>query len=488
MNAEIAISAKRLSKAYRIWDRPSSRLLSPSLEVAASVFPAQSGLQRTLRERAASHYHDFIALNDVSFELQRGEALGIIGRNGSGKSTLLQIVAGTLRPTDGSISINGRVAALLELGSGFNPDFTGRENVYLNAAVLGMSRNETDARFEQIADFADIGEFIDQPVSTYSSGMMVRLAFAVSISVEPDVLIVDEALSVGDIFFQQKCFKRIHAILESGTTLLFVSHDIGAIQNLCSRAILLRDGHVAHEGSPETCWSRYFSLGSDRRSSFQNHERTPVDNGLTEELRAPTLSNNILQTAAGRHGEGKMEFTAVAVLDEKNNPCTDFRLNETVRICTILRANEDIEYAGTGVRLIDRMSNLIFASGNRQLGIHLPALEKGQEILICFQLSLTVNPAEYTLTVDCSEPTDEGPNQGAFQDVVEGIGPISVNFDSNKMWPFYGMAQLPLKISFEAVPVDAKIFTSPSCPADDRKTGQPLPVVEETSGHHHVSE
>jgi ABC-type polysaccharide/polyol phosphate transport system ATPase subunit len=193
MKAESAISVKGLSKAYRIWDRPSSRLLSPSLEATASIFPAKSGIRRSLQDRAESHYHDFVALSNVSFELKRGESLGIIGRNGSGKSTLLQIIAGTLQSTEGTVSINGRIAALLELGSGFNPDFTGRENVYLNAAVLGLTREETDARFDQIAAFADIGEFIEQPVSTYSSGMMVRLAFAVSISVEPDILIVDES-------------------------------------------------------------------------------------------------------------------------------------------------------------------------------------------------------------------------------------------------------------------------------------------------------
>ena len=488
MSAEFAISAKGLSKAYRIWDRPSSRLVSPSLEATASLFPAKSGFRRSLRDRAASHYHDFVALNDVSFELRRGESLGIIGRNGSGKSTLLQIIAGTLQPTEGGITINGRIAALLELGSGFNPDFTGRENVFLNAAVLGLTREETEARFDQIAAFADIGEFIEQPVSTYSSGMMIRLAFAVSISVEPDILIVDEALSVGDVFFQQKCFKRIHAILESGTTLLFVSHDIGAIQNLCSRAILLRNGKVAHEGSPETCWSRYFALGSDRRSSFQNHQRAPVENGLIEELRAPTLANNILSTATSRHGEGRMAFTAIALLDEESHPCTNFRLSDTVRVCVILRANQDIEYIGAGVRLFDRMSNLIFASGNRQLGIHLPSLEKGSEILLCFQLTLSVNPAEYTLTVDCSEPTDEGPNQGAFQDVIEGLGPISVHFDIQDMWPFYGMAQLPLKVSFETVPDDTLRPPSPPGPEDSPEI-EPGPAKSgETTGRHHASE
>jgi len=488
MNAESAISVNGLSKAYRIWDRPSSRIWSPSLEATASIFPAKSGIRRSLQDRAESHYHDFVALSNVSFELQRGESLGIIGRNGSGKSTLLQIIAGTLQPTAGTVSINGRIAALLELGSGFNPDFTGRENVYLNAAVLGLTREETDARFDQIADFADIGEFIEQPVSTYSSGMMIRLAFAVSISVEPDILIVDEALSVGDVFFQQKCFKRIHAILESGTSLLFVSHDIGAIQNLCSRAILLRNGHVTHEGSPETCWSRYFALGSDHRSSFQNHQRTPVDNGLTEELRAPILANNILSTATSRHGERRMEFIAMALLDEENNPCTNFRLSEIVRVCTILRANEAIEYVGAGVRLFDRMSNLIFASGNRQLGIHLPPLEKGREILICFQLTLSVNPADYTLTVDCSEPTDEGPNQGAFQDVIEGLGPISVHFDLQDMWPFYGMAQLPLKVSFETIRVNTGRHASPLGQEDGQETGQGSTKSGETAGNHHASE
>ncbi|RKX35607.1 MAG: ABC transporter ATP-binding protein [Verrucomicrobia bacterium] len=488
MSQDIAIAAKNLSKVYRMWDRPSSRLVTPSLEAAGSLFPSVSPPARWFQERARHHYQDFVALKDISFELRRGEALGIIGRNGSGKSTLLQILAGTLQPSDGKVNVNGRIAALLELGSGFNPDFTGRENVYLNAAVLGLSREETDARFEQIAAFADIGDFIEHPVSTYSSGMMIRLAFAVSISIEPDILIVDEALSVGDVFFQQKCFQRIHQILESGTTLLFVSHDIGAVQNLCSRAILLRNGHITHEGSPETCWSRYFSLGSDRRASFQNHERTAVETGLTDELKAPTLDHNILDTATGRHGTKRMEFTAIALLNEQNLPCTSFGLGETIRVCALLRANEKIEYAGTGVRLHDRMGNLVFAAGNRQLGIHFPPMEPGCEILICFQLSLSVNPAEYSLTVDCSEPTDEGPNHGEFQDVVEGLGPIGVHFDAQEMWPFYGMAQLPLKVSFETVPVDTRHNASPPDSADDLKTEKNPSRTGDTPRRGHASD
>jgi len=452
MSSDIAIAADGLSKAYRIWDRPSSRLLSPSLEAAASLVPARFNLRRILKDRAQRHYRNFVAVHNISFELRRGEALGIIGRNGSGKSTLLQIIAGTLRPTEGKLLINGRIAALLELGSGFNPDFTGRENVFLNAAVLGLSREETEARFDQIAAFADIGAFIEQPVSTYSSGMMIRLAFAVSVSIEPDILIIDEALSVGDVFFQQKCFKRIHEILATGTTLIFVSHDIGAVQDLCSKAILLRNGHIAHEGSPETCWSRYFGLGSDRRTSFQDHERSSGETNLNDELRGPLKKHNLIGAAINRHGQRRMEFTSIALLDSQNEPCTSFTLGETVRICALLKANERIDYAGVGVRLYNRMSNLVFAAGNRQLGIHLPPIDAGHTTLICFQLTLTVNPDQYTLTVDCSEPTEEGPNHGAFQDVIEGLGPITVRFDSNEMWPFYGIAQLPLKLSFENDP------------------------------------
>ena len=183
-----------------------------------------------------------------------------------------------------------------------------------------------------------------------------------------------------------------------------------------------------------------------------------------------------------------MEFTAIALLDEQNNPCSNFRLGETVRVCTILRANEEIEYIGAGVRLYDRMSNLIFACGNRQLGIHLPRLEQGTEILICFQLTLSVNPADYTLTVDCSEPNDEGPNQGAFQDVIEGLGPISVHFDLQDMWPFYGMAQLPLKVSFETVPTDTEHPASPPDPADDLETAEKPSPPGESEGRHHAYE
>ena len=249
-NSNIAIKVENLSKAYQIYDQPNDRLkqfVLPRLQRAAGMTPRQ-------------YYRDFWALKDVSFEVKKGETVGIIGRNGSGKSTLLQLICGTLNPTCGRIQANGRIAALLELGSGFNPEFTGRENVYMNAAVLGLRKEEVDAKFDEIEEFAGIGGFIEQPVKAYSSGMMMRLAFAVAISVAPDILIVDEALAVGDELFQRKCFSRIESIRTGGATILFVSHSGSQIVELCDHAILLDSGEKIFAGSPKDTVGIYYKL------------------------------------------------------------------------------------------------------------------------------------------------------------------------------------------------------------------------------------
>src|SRR4051812_14418767 len=237
-----AIRVSGISKQYRLYSAPRDRLkqfIVPRIKGAV-------GLQPT------PYYREFWALRDISFEVGKGEAVGIIGRNGSGKSTLLQIVTGTLAPTEGSVEANGRIAALLELGSGFNPEFTGRENVYLNGLLLGLTRSEVESRFDAIAAFADIGDPLDQPVKTYSSGMVLRLAFAVQVQVEPDILIVDEALAVGDALFQKRCFQRIERLVSQGTTLLFVSHEQEAVRTLTQRALLLDRGRVASWGLSST--------------------------------------------------------------------------------------------------------------------------------------------------------------------------------------------------------------------------------------------
>jgi len=260
MSNDTIIEAKGLTKAYRIWTDPGSRLKSPALEALATAFPKASAPRRALAARAARGFRDFYALRDVGLNIKRGEALGIIGRNGSGKSTLLQMIAGTLTPTTGTLSVNGRVSALLELGSGFNPDFTGRENVFINGAILGLSRAQMAERFDAIADFAEIGDFIDQPVKIYSSGMMMRLAFAVAAHVDPDILIVDEALSVGDARFQLKCARAIDRFIAQGVTLLFVSHDASLVKRLCHHAILLERGQVLYAGKPNDVVNLYSKL------------------------------------------------------------------------------------------------------------------------------------------------------------------------------------------------------------------------------------
>lgn len=242
MSSEPAIVVEALSKCFHIYDTPRDRLL------------------QMLARGRRQYFREFWALRDVSFSVARGETVGIVGRNGSGKSTLLQLICGTLNPTAGDIRTCGRIAALLELGSGFNPEFSGRENVYMNAAVLGLSRAETDARFAEIEAFAEIGEFIDQPVKTYSSGMMVRLAFAVAINVDAQILIVDEALAVGDELFQRKCYARIEALKQGGATILFVSHSGGTVIELCDRALLLDGGELLLDAQPKMVVGQYQKL------------------------------------------------------------------------------------------------------------------------------------------------------------------------------------------------------------------------------------
>ena len=276
MNNDIAIRVQGLSKCYQIYTNPADRLKQ-------FIFPR---IKRLLGKPSTSYYREFWALENISFAVKRGETVGILGSNGSGKSTLLQIICGTLSPTGGTVQTHGRIAALLELGSGFNPDFTGRENVYLNAAVLGLSIDEINKRYDDIVDFADIGEFINQPVKTYSSGMVVRLAFAVQSQIEPDILIVDEALSVGDVKFQAKCFDRLRQLKENGTSILLVTHSSEQVVSHCTAALLLNKGQQIELGEPKRVVNRYMDLlfGKD---SNQTKDEAAV--ALTQAPKAPKI-------------------------------------------------------------------------------------------------------------------------------------------------------------------------------------------------------
>jgi lipopolysaccharide transport system ATP-binding protein len=276
MDLKYAVKAVSLHKNYKIWKSPAARLYGPVLGHGANLLVVPWPLRRRLKQLSDATFNNFGALQDVSFHLKRGKCLGIIGRNGSGKSTLLQIIAGTLQPTAGTVTISGRLAALLELGSGFNPDFTGRENVFINAAILGLSTEEAKEQFEKITSFAGIGNYVDQPIKRYSSGMIMRLAFAVSCCLNPELLIIDEALAVGDEAFQSKCFHRLQELKDNGCSILLVSHSVNAVMSACDHALLLEKGKLLFKGSPKDTITNYHRVlygSSPRSSTGHKHKR-----------------------------------------------------------------------------------------------------------------------------------------------------------------------------------------------------------------------
>jgi lipopolysaccharide transport system ATP-binding protein len=301
-----AVRVENVSKCYTIWSSPAARLHGPLLGRAGQLPFLPARLRNSCRRLSREAWKNFFALRGVSFEVRPGQCVGIVGRNGSGKSTLLQIIAGTLEPTAGTVTVRGRVAAVLELGSGFNPEFSGRENVYLNGAVLGMSRQQVRAKFDEIAAFADIGEFIDQPIKTYSSGMLLRLAFAVQAVLEPDVLIVDETLAVGDEAFQRKCFARLEALRRRGCTILLVTHAANVVVQLCQRAMLLERGEKLLEGPPKpvVAWYHKLLFAPPEQAEAIRGEIRALGGGIAPELRQPAGSApRVSEPAAARAEE-----------------------------------------------------------------------------------------------------------------------------------------------------------------------------------------
>lgn len=329
----------------------------------------------------------YVALRDISFQVRRGEAVGLIGRNGAGKSTLLQILTGTLQPSSGTVRVNGRVSALLELGAGFNPEFTGRENVRLTAAALGMSRSEIEAKYPLIEQFADIGDFIDRPTKSYSSGMLVRLAFSLQVHVDPDILIVDEALSVGDVFFQQKCITKIREILDRGVTLFFVSHGLNSVKSLCDRAIFLQGGQVVADGpADEVCdlyqnsltsisaRAREEAIAFAAMAGAADSDAVMQSCGSTERIVDPSFEQRLSQ----RSGGGELVFTGIEIRDEKDQVVHAIEQCGEVKLRVEMLANEDIP-AGGAVGLLIRDANGVDLIGlnsnfhNRSL----PAIKAG---------------------------------------------------------------------------------------------------------------
>ena len=389
---EIAVSVQNVGKMYYLYDRPQDRL------------------KQALLWRFGKNYgRQFWALRDVSFEVRQGEALGIIGRNGSGKSTLLQIIAGIIPPTTGEVSVHGRVTSLLELGSGFNPEFTGRENVYLNGAILGFRRPEMDARFDEIADFAEIGEFIDQPVKFYSSGMFVRLAFAVQACLEPEVLIVDEALSVGDIFFQQKCHARMERLLARDTAILLVSHSMQAIAKYSTRAMLLDQGQCLFLGRPDEAIERYFQIQD--RLSRPRILSTPSSDKSRSGADRPSVSSSLpdwpskeafldLSKAVSIGEEDMARCTGVAFCNTQGQPCATFTIGDAICVYYEFEILRNIEVPLGGLTIWNAMNVLVHGRNSWHYQKKMPlSMQSGSRIRFRQTVELTIAPGEYTVTV-----------------------------------------------------------------------------------------
>lgn len=374
MSSEIAIRVEGLSKAYLIYQKPSDRLLQAVMpRFKRLVSPMLRALGRSAAPRA--YFAEFWALRALSFEVARGETVGIIGRNGSGKSTLLQLVCGTLTPTHGEVTVRGRVAALLELGSGFNPEFTGRENVFLNAGVLGLTQKETEDRLQAILDFADIGEFIDQPVKTYSSGMAMRLAFAVIAHVDADVLIIDEALAVGDAYFQQKCFRWLREFQARGT-LLFCGHDPGAIVNLCSRAIWLDRGAVRMQGPAKGITEAYLAfINSAAMGLAESTVRVaPTLAGAPQETTAVDAPDAVpgmspLAEEGTSFGSGLARITALGFTDTEGQPLGLVMGGSEVVLTLRIHAHGDIPGAIAGFVIKDRLGQSVLGENTFEPGV-----------------------------------------------------------------------------------------------------------------------
>jgi lipopolysaccharide transport system ATP-binding protein len=342
-------------------------------------------------------YYDVVhALHDVSFVLRRGEALGVLGRNGAGKSTLLQLVAGTVAPSRGEVLVGGRISALLELGSGFNPEFTGRENVFLNGAILGIDAEEMRRRFDEIAAFADIGAFIDRAVKTYSSGMFVRLAFAVATAVEPDLLIVDEALSVGDVVVQQRCATRIRQMRERGTSLLFVSHDLEAVKRICERAIVLEHGRMVREGEAAAVAHWYLARAIGDRLEEGRSEAAATSTGAPASAGAARDANGQpVDFPWLRHGDGQGRIVRSEVLGDDGRAATVFRLDETVTFRFDVRYDVDLPGGGLGFYLRDKLGTDVIGVNTFQQFTPVGPIRAGDVVRFEFRLPLRIRPGAY---------------------------------------------------------------------------------------------
>ena len=434
------VSVDSLGKRFKLYASPADRL------------------KEWLSLGRACRHTEFWALRDISFEVRAGECLGIIGVNGAGKTTLLKILSRALYPTEGVFEVRGRVASLLDLGTGFQPELTGRQNIFQSAQLLGFPDRYVRDRLGAILDFAELGEFIDQPVRVYSAGMFVRLAFSLFAHLDPDVYIVDEALAVGDVFFQQRCFRRFRELRERGCTILFVSHDMEAVTHLCDRAVLLSAGKLAADGDPVTVVHDYFALSGQAfaaTGAMPSLGRAAGDAGdASVDVPEPVRQRLAAPRQPGTHaptGTRATEIVGFTVADVDGRECWTVQTGGVLRVWYLVEARARCGDLNLGIHFYDRRGILAFGVGTINRRVTLPPLEPGDRIVCALTVRLALQPGEYTLMPQSGGLTGTSPEPGLLHDRLESLPPVVVTRAAGDLNPFYGLVDLPTEITWARV-------------------------------------
>ncbi len=421
-----AVEFQAVSKSYAIYDSPGDRL------------------KELVTLNRLRFHRDFWALRDLSFEIRRGETFCIIGENGSGKSTLLQIVAGILAPTAGETRTSGRISALLELGSGFNPEFTGRDNVYLNGAILGLGTREIDRRYRDIESFAEIGDFINRPVKTYSSGMVVRLAFAVAIHVDPEILLVDEALAVGDIYFRQRCMRKVHELRTRGITILFVSHAVGDVKAIGDRTLWLDAGRIRELGDTDLVVAKYLAAMVEKDSAYLELRPRAAPGDRREKLTAPEVVDHI-PNIDHRYGDGRAEILGIAVYDSYGRPLHLLAPHSRIVVRVSVRAKEDVPRPIVGFMFRNHLGIDFSGTNTAREGFELPPMVPGDIHTIDFHLEL---PELYPSSFSFSPAIADGTvHSYTMCDWIDNAVTLQMGHGESQI---YGYLHLPCRIELNA--------------------------------------
>jgi len=438
-----AVEFQGVSKTYAIYESPGDRL------------------RELLTLNRLRRHRDFLALDDLTFDVKRGETFCIVGENGSGKSTLLQMVAGILQPSTGSVAVNGRVSALLELGAGFNPEFSGHDNVYLNGSILGLSTRQIDERYADIAAFAEIGDFIDQPVKTYSSGMVVRLAFAVAINVDPEILLVDEALAVGDIYFRQRCMRKVHELRARGVTILFVSHATADVKAVGDRVLWLDKGRLVDIGNPDRVIAKYLAAMVQKDSRYLRHQANEVhERAGGERVRAPEIVETI-PNIDHRYGDGRARVIGIAILDEQGAPLHQLEPASRVVVRISVRAEDHLAVPNVGFMMRNQLGVDFSGTNTIREGYQLEPMQAGDIYTVDFHLEL---PELYPASFSFSPAIADGDLTGyQMCDWIDNALVVQMSRTENEI---YGYIHMPCRVE-----VNARLGEDRPAPVAENKLG-----------------